>query len=729
MDNKKNLTFNITFALNCLLVFLILFGKSLAIPTWLQVVGRMHPLLLHFPIVLLALAAIWEGFLSKNANYTDGTSRYSREGTQPITNNQIGDWILLSAALTAACSALMGLFLSQEEGYNADAIAWHKWTGVAVSLMSIGWYAFRNRVRETPKFSLVASALSLVAVIFAGHQGANISHGEGFLTVPFKEKKGENAVPNEDPVVFTDLVKPILEKKCIGCHNIQKAKGDLIMETQEQLLRGGKNGKLWDITAADLGLMMQRVHLPLDEKKHMPPTGKPQLTDDETAILFHWIKGGADFKKKVSELADTDTLKILANLFLKKVETDIYNFSAASESTIKKLNNNYRIVSSVAENSPALGVDFFGASQFKSEELKELSAVKEQIVHLSLNKMPVKDEDVRAIVGFKNLRKLNLSFTQITGATLSELKNLKELRQLSLSGTTVKKENLAFLKDLPHLSSLQIWNTAISGNDLADLKTKLPKTAIESGFRGDTVVARLSAPILENDEIQVFKQDTKIELKHYVKGAVIRYTLDGTVPDSIKSTAYTEGGIMIDKSAVLKAKAFLEGWVSSDTLTQQFYKAGFVADSVRFAFAPNPQYSGKGKMLFDGKMGDSNFKSGKWLGFKETPMEAFLYFDKPIMVSKVTFNTLILIGSYILPAKELQVWGGNSVSDLTLLKTIMPTQPTFVEQFKTKGFECSFNPKQVRVLKVVGKSVQVLPTWHPGKGDKAWFFVDEVFVN
>ena len=732
MNRTKNITYNFSFGLNCLLLFLVLFGKTLEIPTWLQVVGRMHPLLLHFPIVLLVIAAIWESFLSKK------TLSFSRntEGGQPITNNQlpitnneIGDWILLSAAFTAGISALMGLFLSQEGGYNADAIAWHKWTGVAVSFVSFLWYAFRNSVRQTRVLSLAASALSLVVITLAGHQGADITHGEGFLTAPFNPKSEQKQVSFEDAVVFTDLVKPILDNKCIGCHNSKKAKGELIMETQEQLVKGGKNGKLWDVSSPDLGLMMQRIHLPLDDKKHMAPTGKPQLTNEEIAILFHWIKGGSDFKKKVSELAETDTLRILASALLKKVDTDTYDFKAADESTIKKLNNNYRVVSSLALNSPALGVEFFGASQFKNEQIKELDAVKTQMVELKLNKMPVKDEDLKTIAGFTNLRKLNLSFTQITGASLGELKNLKELRQLSLSGTTVKKEHLEFLKDLPHLSTLQIWNTSISGNDLADLKTKLPKTAIETGFRGDTVVARLSAPILVNEEIQVFQQNTKVELKHYVKGAVIHYTLDGTAPDSLKSPVYTEGGIMIDKSTTLKAKAFLEGWVSSDTLTQQFYKAGFVADSVRFAQAPNPQYSGKGKMLFDGKMGDSNFKSGKWLGFKENPMEAFLYFNKPIMVSKVTFNTLVLIGSYVMPAAELQVWGGSSPSNLTLLKTIRPTQPTQIEPFKTRGYECDFAPQQVSVLKLVGKSVQVLPPWHPGKGDKGWFFVDEVFLN
>lgn len=717
----KNIGYNITLGINCLLVFLVLFGKALAIPAWLQVVGRMHPLLLHFPIVLLVVAVAWEMFLHKKIDNTEGREI-------PLGPEGIGNYLLLSAAFTAALSALMGLFLSQEEGYNADAISWHKWTGVVVSLVAFGWFTFKDAIRQSTSISRLVGGASLVAIVMAGHQGANITHGEAFLTAPLKSKN-EVKVSAEDAMVFTDLVKPILEKKCMNCHNTQKAKGELIMETPEQLLKGGKNGKLWDVNAPDLGLLVKRIHLPMEVKEHMPPAGKPQLTSDEIAVLRHWIKSGADFKKKVSELADTDTLKILTKSMLKTNDVDVYPFDAASEGTIKKLNTNYRVITPLALGSPALSVDFFGASQFKNEQLKDLQVIKEQIVHLNLNKMPVKDDDLKTIAGFENLRKLNLSFTQITGSTLNELKKLKFLHTLSLSGTNVKSADLETLKDLSALKELQLWNTSVSKNELTTLKSTLSKTAIETGFDGDTIIAQLSMPILENDDIQVFRKDTKVELKHYVNGAVIRYTLDGTPPDSLKSPAYTAGGILIDKSATLKAKAYLDGWISSDTLTQQFYKAGFVPDSIRLVQQPNPQYTGKGEILFDGKLGGKDFRNRKWLGFKETFLEEYAYFNQPVSISKVTFNTLTDMGSYIMPPKELQVWGGNSASDLVLLKTVYPQQPAKLEFPSLKGFECAFSPKQVRVLKLVGKSVQKLPAWHPGKGDKGWLFIDEVFVN
>jgi len=715
----KNIIYNITLGINCLLVFLVLFGKSLDIPTWLQVVGRMHPLLLHFPIVLLVIAAVFE-FM----NYV------KRENpTSKLQSSEIGDFVLLSAAFTAAFSALMGLFLSQEEGYNADAIAWHKWMGTAVSLVSFGWFTLKNTIRQSKIFSLSVSGASLVAIVMAGHQGANITHGEDFLTAPLKSEKAALQPSIEDAVVFNDLVKPILEKKCINCHNSKKTKGELLMETPEQLLKGGKTGKLWDLNAPNLGLLAQRIHLPLDDKKHMPPAGKPQLTSDEIAILYYWIKGGADFEKMVNELTDTDTLKILATSKLKTSDVEVYMFKAANERTIKKLNTNYRIITPLALGSPALRVDFFGVSQFDNAQLKDLQAIKEQIVQLNLNKMPVKDDDLKTIASFENLRKLNLSFTQITGATLAALKNLKFLRTLSLSGTKVKSADLETLKDMPALKELQLWNTSVAKSELTALKSTLSKLVIETGFDGDTIIAQLSMPILVNDDIQVFQKDTKIKLKHYVNGAVIRYTLDGTPPDSLTSPAYTEDGILIDKTALLNAKAYLDGWLSSDTLTQQFYKAGFISDSVRLVQQPNPQYTGKVKVLFDGKLGDKNFKSGKWLGFKETFFEGYAYFNQPVSVSKVTFSTLVDIGSYIMPPKELQVWGGNSTSDLVLLKTINPEQPSKAMFSGVKGFECAFNTKQLRVLKLVGKSVQKLPDWHPGKGQKAWLFLDEVFIN
>jgi uncharacterized membrane protein/mono/diheme cytochrome c family protein len=712
-QRSQHIIFNICIGLNCLLFFLLLFGADMRVPALLQVTGRMHPLTVHFPIVLLIVAFVWELVLSKNENYIV---------------KEAGDWLLLSAAFTAVLGALMGLFLSKEEGYDQSGIALHKWMGSITAMLTICWFGFRNKMRESKAAIFSAGIISLAIIIIAGHQGANITHGENFLLAPVTPEKKKPDVLFEDAVAYTHLVRPILEEKCMTCHNSNKAKGQLVMETEELLLKGGKNGKLWDSTEAGFGLMMKRIHLPDEEKEHMPPKGKPQLTDEEIKALYHWIKSGADFTKKITAYPETDTIRIVAAGFFKTLETDNYDFAAADDGLIKKLNTDYRVVHALALNSPALSVDFFGASSFKNEQLDELEKIKNNIVTLNLGKMPVTDKDLEQVAAFKNLRKLNLSFTSVTGATLNELKKLTDLRQLSLSGTKVKAADLESLKGLEKLSSIYLWNTAISENELANLKTKFPKVNIEKGFTGDTIMVRLNAPIIKGEE-RIFTGSIGVLLKHYVNGVVMRYTLDGSEPDSLLSPVYKDS-IVIAKPGMLKVKAFLPGWISSDAATANYFKTGFIADSVRLVLPPDPSYPGSGgKTLSDKIKGELNFRDGKWLGYKDNDMQAFFYFNNPILLSNVSISTIVDIGSYIMPAYQLEVWGGASVSNLTLLKKINPKQPATQVPGYLIGFDCSFETKKLSVLKLVAKPVSKLPAWHQGSGQKGWVFIDEVFLN
>ncbi len=712
-EGWKNILFNSCIVLNGVLLVLLLFGNHLQPSPLLQVVGRMHPLTLHFPIVVLIIAFMWELLAPMRKH--------------PVLT-EAGDWLLLAGAITAVFAALMGLFLSKEEGYDADAIAWHKWTGVLIAFVSMGWYASRSITRRKKITTLATGTLAMIAIVAAGHQGATITHGENFLLAPVTPEKKRPNVLLEDALAYTHLVKPILEDKCISCHNNAKAKGELVMTTEELLLKGGKNGKLWDTTADGFGLMMKRVHLPSTAKEHMPPPGKPQLTDEEIKALYYWIKSGASFTKKIIEYPETDTLRAVAAGFFSTLENDEYDFAAADDGAVKKLNSDYRVVHPLALNSPALGVEFFGISLFRADQLKDLEKVKNNIVSLSLNKMPVTDGDLKQIASFKNLRKLNLSFTDITGATLSELGKLTDLRQLSVSGTKVKAADLASLKNLKNLSSLYIWNTGITENELAPLKKSFKSTIIETGFNGDTIVARLNAPFIEGEK-QLFTANSQVKVKHYIKGVTMRYTMDGSEPDSTLSQVYKDS-IVINKSGLLKIKAFLPGWISSEVASRNFYKIGFIADSVRLLTQPNPIYAGAGgKTLSDGEKGQLNFRDGKWLGYKENDLQAYLYFKEPVLLSNVSFSTLVDIGSYIMPAQQLEVWGGTSVSNLVLLKKINPKQPLVQESPYMFGFDCAFDVRKIGVLKIIAKPVKKMPVWHPGKGSPAWVFVDEIFLN
>jgi uncharacterized membrane protein len=716
MHRTRNIIFNICFAINCLLVFFLILENRLAIPAWLQVVGRMHPLLLHFPIVLLVLYIFWILFIDKKVNTND-------------TLKNFGDWLLLLSAFTAAFTAVMGLFLSKEDGYDAEALQWHKWSGVSIAIITLLWYAYRDKIKNTNWLKTTVAIVSFAVVIFTGHQGAAISHGQNFLLAPLMPQAEKQNVLIDNAAVYAHMVQPILQSKCYSCHNTKKAKGGLVMETETLLLKGGKNGKLWDSTSDGYGLLLSRLHLPADAKKHMPPTGKTQLTELEIQILYLWIKNGASFKTKVIDLAATDTLRIIASTIFNTIETDDYDFAAANDATIKNLNTNYRIVTPLAKASPALSAAFFSVVSYSPEQLKELLTVKEQVVSLSLNKMPVKDAELKTIGQFSNLRKLNLSFTNITGSTLHELNKLKALRQLSLSGTAIKKEDVLQLSSLKKLSQLFIWNTTLTEADITALKNTMKDIAFEKGFKGDTTILKLTPPILLNEE-QIITTPITLQLKHYINGTSIRYTLDGTEPDSIHSPEYNNN-IVLAKNVTVKAKAFKQGWISSTVMENYFFSSAYKVDSVINLRPADEQYKKYGaKTLIDLSKGETNnFRSGKWLGFKNNKMESLLLFTTPATIKSVTLSTLVDIGSYIMPPLTVEVWGGNNASHLKLLGRNTPQQPTMVQPGYIKAVELFFTPVTVKYLKVIAVPVAKLPLWHPNKGEKGWVFCDEVFVN
>ena len=136
----------------------------------------------------------------------------------------------------------------------------------------------------------------------------------------------------------------------------------MILTTEEKIIEGGKNVPIWRSGDALNSHIIENINLPEDEKKHMPPKGKPQLSQEQIDLLFSWIQSGADMKKAMKDYADDDTVKILAAKFinLPKAETEkTYPFAAAPISTIQKLSGPFCSVFPLSQNSPALQADFF----------------------------------------------------------------------------------------------------------------------------------------------------------------------------------------------------------------------------------------------------------------------------------------------------------------------------------------------------------------------------------
>jgi uncharacterized membrane protein len=711
MQRTRNILFNATLFFNCLLLFLLLFYSRIAMPSWVQVFGRMHPLILHFPVVLLVFYILWQLWFIR---------KFQTEQAKGIA-----DILLFAAALSAAVTALFGSLLSKEEGYDADALAFHKYTGVSLSFISFIWCVLINKFDKLKLANTIMSLAVFALLLVTGDLGAGITHGEDYLIAPVLPKQEPRQVALEDAVVFTDMVQPILQSKCIGCHNDKKAKGELIMETPALILKGGKDGMIWDSTDIDASLLLKRIHLPEEDEKHMPPQGKPQLNQQEMNILYYWLKDGSNFTTKVTDLPTTDTLRMMALAIFKTNVEEKYDFAAADEKAIQQLSNNNRVIVPLSLNSPALAVDFYNSENYTSQSLKELLKLKEQIVSINLSHMPAKDDDVVTLAQFINLRELNLNFSKVTGKSIEQLNKLTNLKELSLSGTDVNLSDLNALHSFPKLKDVYVWNTSVTDEAAKNIKANY---TVQTGFYGDTVIMKLTPPILQN-ETQVLTSAIPLQLKSYINGTVIRYTLDGKDPDSINSPVYDKNTV-INKTVLLKAKAYKPGWISSDVMQTWFYKSTYTPDSVALFTAGDEMYKGDGgKTLIDHEKGDLNFKNNKWLGYHGDKMEAMLIFNKPVEVQSVTLSGLIDISGYIMPAQSIEIWGGNEADHLKLLSHITPQQPSKVEPGYLRGYDCSFAPTELKYIKVKATALPKLPSWHPGKGEKGWFFIDEIFIN
>lgn len=704
------------FLFGCIIffAFILIFAQSLSIPAWLQVVGRMHPLFLHFPIVLLLLSFITLWLPLKE------TGNYSWL-----------DILRLVAALSAVITAIMGLLLSLQDARSGDILQLHKWSGVTVATIAFLFYTFHAFFSRKIFFGKTFTIFGTAVVIIAGHFGADLTHGEDYLLAPV-ENHEKKIVPLDKAIVFDDVIQPILQEKCFSCHAAASMKGGLLLSDTTGILKGGKTGPLYVTRYPDSSLIIQRIRLPLDDKHHMPPNIKAQLSPEEINLLSTWIRSGAVFNEKLIALPEQDTFRILASHYLAPsgapLDQPVYDFSAADEKKIASLNNNYRIIEPQGLNSPALSVHFYGKDNYSSKSLEELLALKQQVIELSLARMPVKDEDLKLVLQMPNLQKLNLNYTDVTDKGIEQLNSLKNIKELSVSGTAVTQNILAKLSSFPQLVSLFVWNTKIDSAQAEKASSENKKLKIETGFKdnGKDTFA-LTAPMIKTPP-GIFDNKTEIVITHPFKGAEIRYTLDGSVPDSATSTIYKQP-INVDKNTTILARAFKAGWYGSEAAQASYIKRGYKPDSIELITMPDEKYKAPAKLLIDDDLGDISFGNGGWYGYQKTDAAYFLYFDNAVSVKSVLLNMLKNTGSFIFPPVKVEVWGGADKEHLKLLGTINPRIPEKDEPAALIQEQVSFAPSQIKCIKIIAQHLKVLPAWHAGKGQPAWVFVSEVVVN
>jgi len=706
-----NLLENGLIVLHGLILILVIGQDNIELPAILSVLGRMHPLMLHFPIVLLILVGILFWFPKAIS----------------LDNRNIFNSLFLISLTFTGLTAIAGLFLSSEEGYLKEEFQAHQWTGLGVFWIGSLWYiGLKLEKNNLAKYS---SYISILLIFITGHLGASLTHGEDFLFTPLTTlSSNQIQVGLEEAVAYEHVIKPILEQKCISCHKASKQKGDLRLDEIKFILAGGKNGEIIDSLEPENSHLLKRIFLPLEEEEHMPPKGKPQLSEKEIELLEAWILEKADFDQKLTDFPENSAFFALAKDRFSLVSNKVYSFDFASASTIASLSNEYRVIKAIYPDAPALRVSFFGQSQFDPKSIDEIKKIKEQVVDINLSNMPLKDADISRLTGFNNLEKLNLNSTGINGNGLAQLKNLKNLNSLSLSGNQIDQDNVEEIISLDQLKHLFIWNTGLSDASVNKLKSNLPNTKVEAGFQDEGTLFQLNPPAIQSNT-SIFSERLEVTLKHPIGSVKIFYTLDNSLPDSSNYNLYQEP-IILEKNATLRARAFAEGWLGSEERSAVFFKTGIQPKEFVLSYPPHNSYKGKGvQTLFDLEKGDEDFGSGKWLGFQEQPFELNLELDSPRILKSIAFSILTAEASYIMPPAKIEIWTREKNGNWTLVKTDVPEQPTQLRGRTMMLLEYPFGKDEIQSIRARLSPVNPLPKWHPGAGQKGWVFVDEVLIN
>lgn len=218
---------------------------------WL-LLGRLHPIVVHFPIGLLTAAAIVEAWRAIRRRPVP-----SEAGTYCLALGTAG-------AVAAVCLGTLNASHQAVTGDAAVALERHQvmgWISTIAAMAAVGAGQLARRAGGLRTMAVyVGLVLATGAVVGAtGHLGGGLVYGEDYLTgvLPWQQRAEAAATPTMahptaavlaaaqgDAVDFTRDVMPILKETCVECHGPDKVKARLRMDSVEALRKGGKSGAL-----------------------------------------------------------------------------------------------------------------------------------------------------------------------------------------------------------------------------------------------------------------------------------------------------------------------------------------------------------------------------------------------------------------------------------------------------------------------------------------------------
>lgn len=493
-------------------------------PVWVKFLGRFHVIALHLPVGVLALAAIMEFLVMVRPR--------SFQFLAPATT-----FTLMVGAAGAVIAVVFGIFLARKGGFGFAEFYAHQALGIATAACALLTLALKLGADSRRTFCWpyrLALALTLAILAAGAHFGGNMVHESDYLTkyapapvrngmerfehfvlAYFEPAKHGSDAPHDQlapkpgtqaaytqasrtATVYAALVAPILADRCTSCHNEEKSKADLRLDTYEFVLKGGTNGEIVVPGQPEKSKLVQSMISPPEDDDHMPPAKKPQPTAQEIALLSWWIKEGASKDLTVAKAKVPGELKLYVKAQMSRSRTGsaggappvlLAMAEAAGQAdpavaeAMKKINGSGASLAPIAADAKELRFTALNvARDYTDASLKDLEPVAGKIVALDLAKTKITDAGIATIARMTALRELHLENTAVTDAGAAQLKTLANLEYLNLYGTKVTDKTLTELAGLAKLKALYLWQSGVTKAGVDAFKAKHPGAVVNAGW-------------------------------------------------------------------------------------------------------------------------------------------------------------------------------------------------------------------------------------------------------
>ncbi len=433
-----------------------------------DLLGRLHPLIVHLPIGFLVMGLM---ILVLDR---------SQDKYQKITC-----FIFFWATFSSLIAVLTGTVQYAREGYPWEEVGAHLILGVLTFVFSFLMYLKLRDFKPFTTFSKQFLGYSLLFVLLiTGHLGGNLTHGKDHLTEPLpqglKEAFGMEIPSRElllDPESYRELslysgvIQPILNQKCVSCHNPQKTKGKLLLHNYKGIMDGGEEGLIISSAKTDESEILRRINLPRDEKKHMPPKAKIQLTKAEIKLIAQWVESGAPESTTISDLGVSQQL---FNSFFPKDETGIYpniELETLNKATVDSIKAEGLEIAPLYKTSNLLKISAINIPDFDDQNAHVLLLAKENIVDLDLGQTQVTDAVFEVLKELKNLTILRLDHTAIHGNGIESLRDHEHLKEINLVMTSVTESALQALFTFSALEKVYLFG-AVENQESVEVPTE-----------------------------------------------------------------------------------------------------------------------------------------------------------------------------------------------------------------------------------------------------------------